>query len=555
MKSKKDVAAFIKTKIDANDRITPADHARYGTSFSVAESMMEGVARPLWGVIFLHLSGEDHGINYEAINRKILEGCTPQSEAYWGEPGDCSHHLCEMPPIALYLALCREKSWDVLPTEQREMLADYLRNIGRLRLVNNNWLYFRILVMTALHLLGDTPAPTEICSEDFQRIDSFYRGDGWYADGNSDQFDYYNAWAFHFYSLLYVWLEDKDSERCQVFRERAAAFAKSYIYLFSVRGNAVLYGRSLTYRFAQVSFWAMAVASRTDLDLPLGVIKGIILRNLRSWQDEKLLPGTMPESYNGVSSSLWALKAAAVLLAPETFWEEDELPLPELKPLLLLPSAKKTIARDGGEVILYPHGVERYGTHFPFGQEKYTKFAYSTLSGFCAPMPIDETDLRAHISDNDMVVKAGNDYLRRHNVTAMAHGEVLVSEWRPCRGVKIKTFVFPGAPWHVRVHRVSAIRKITIYESGFAIDASASDVVAETIGDGCKKVTLKFVNSSVRYPRSEVQTLIYSIKPGRSWLTSMFYIGVQKSKDKPNVKLAGENIEVIFPNGYCLRYD
>ena len=77
---------------------------------------------------------------------------------------------------------------------------------------------------------------------------------------------------------------DEDAERCKIFKQRAYDFAQEFIYWFDDDGSSVPYGRSLVYRFAQVSFWsACLIADVKPFDY--GVIKGIIVRHLNSWLD------------------------------------------------------------------------------------------------------------------------------------------------------------------------------------------------------------------------------------------------------------------------------
>ena len=35
----------------------------------------------------------------------------------------------------------------------------------------------------------------------------FYRGDGWYVDGPTDEFELYNAWMFGWHYLLWTWID------------------------------------------------------------------------------------------------------------------------------------------------------------------------------------------------------------------------------------------------------------------------------------------------------------------------------------------------------------
>lgn len=92
--------------------------------------------------------------------------------------------------------------------------------------------------------------------EDLNKIDHFYLGDGWYCDGVETQIDYYVSFAIHYYSLLYTRFMPEDELRVAKMKERATIFAQTFKYWFTQEGAAIPFGRSLAYRFAQVSFLA-----------------------------------------------------------------------------------------------------------------------------------------------------------------------------------------------------------------------------------------------------------------------------------------------------------
>ena len=51
--------------------------------------------------------------------------------------------------------------------------------------------------------------------------------------------------------------------------------------------SSVPFGRSLTYRFAMIAFWSAVAFSGVDEFSP-GVVKGLILRHLRWWQQQPI---------------------------------------------------------------------------------------------------------------------------------------------------------------------------------------------------------------------------------------------------------------------------
>lgn len=68
------------------------------------------------------------------------------------------------------------------------------------------------------------------------------------------------AVAMHFYGLIYAWLtRDAPDAYSDLFRARARAFAEPFRHWFADEGEAMIQGRSLTYRFATAGFYALAV--------------------------------------------------------------------------------------------------------------------------------------------------------------------------------------------------------------------------------------------------------------------------------------------------------
>lgn len=64
-------------------------------------------------------------------------------------------------------------------------------------------------------------------------------------------------------------MRENDPDRCALYEERAKLFAADFINWFAEDGSALAYGRSLTYRFAQVSFSPCALPVNWKL-FPMG---------------------------------------------------------------------------------------------------------------------------------------------------------------------------------------------------------------------------------------------------------------------------------------------
>jgi hypothetical protein len=203
---------------------------------------------------------------------------------------------------------------------ERDNLHRWLNQISDAQMPDSNWNYFAILVQLGFKRAG-LPWDREAIERRFNLMEAYYLGDGWYSDGPGRPKDYYISMAFHFYGLIYATLNGEDDPgRAACLRERAALFARDFIYMSASGGESVPFGRSLTYRFAMVAFWSAVAFAGLNTFSP-GVVKGLILRHLRWWlrqpifdRDGILTLGfaypnlAMCEDYNSPGSPYWALK-------------------------------------------------------------------------------------------------------------------------------------------------------------------------------------------------------------------------------------------------------
>ena len=251
-----------------------------------------------------------------------------------------------MAAISYGIMFAPQVVWDPLTEEQKENLCNYLNKINEHPLPVCNWILFAVLVNIAMKKVGRRYS-SEMLEEYLNGLETFYLGEGWYQDGDSGQKDYYISFAIHFYSLIYaVIMEKDDPERAKKYKARAMEFAKQFIYWFDEEGEAIPFGRSLTYRFSQVSFFSVCLLAGLE-PFPVPVMKGLIARHLRTWlkrpifdRDHVLTIGygypnlTMAERYNAPGSPYWGMKVFAFLLLPDDhpFWSVEEAPLPKLAP-------------------------------------------------------------------------------------------------------------------------------------------------------------------------------------------------------------------------------
>lgn len=515
-----------------------------GVSYELDTASFEAFARPLWAFAPMWAGGDELAAYAEVYRSGLIAGTDPAHAEYWGECRDYDQKFVEMAAIAYALLLAPDILWEPLPADAQERVATWLGQVNRYEVWDNNWLFFPTLVNLALRSLGMpwSPAVLKRCLDG---IDACYRGDGWYTDGpvggpNANT-DYYNPFAFHFYGLVYaVFARDVDLERSEEFARRASAFEPDFRRWFSSRGESIVYGRSLTYRFAQSAFYSMALLARAEgvpVDVDPVIAKGIVARNIVAWAS---LPCTdssgalqvgyhypnlhMAEGYNAPGSPLWACKAFAMLAIQscDPIWETPVSPLELADGVFPVVGGSMLVRRDRGEATLYTGGRTRR-RRFTHCEEKYCKFAYSTRWGFS--VSVSSYSLKEAAPDSMLAfevdgmirVRSESEFVR------LLDGE-LESVWSPCSGVHVTTRIRPDAEGHVRTHVVESSLVCRAFDCGFAVPAESleeAEGVCEVLPaeDGIQGEPFSFKaepNTNLMAPKTAIHAVVYDIPVGIS---------------------------------------
>lgn len=463
-----------------------------GVTYGQAAIELEAFSRPLWALVPFWVGGGSDPEFEDIYRRGLAAGSDPENPEYWGECKDYDQCFVEMAAIACGLLNAPEKLWDPLSDAEKQNLARWLDQINHHQIPECNWQFFMILVNLALKKCG-MPYDPENMARGLARIDSYYSGDGWSTDGASPQKDYYIPWAIQYYGVLYAkFAADTDPERAALYRSRAELFARQFIYWFDENGAALPYGRSLTYRFAQNCFWAACVWAGLE-PFPLGVMKGLIVRNFNWWLDQKMFDRDgiltigycypqmyMAERYNAPGSPYWGMKSFILLALPDShpFWSAEAEPLPALDALKPMPHANMLVARTKGRVTAYAAGVNEGHGHGQF-PEKYAKFAYDTRFGFCASRSREVIYQAAPDSMLAFVID-DNVFVRKVSLSHEIRADRVVSKWSPFPGITVTTTVLPTAGGHIRRHEIDSDYPCEAYDCGFAVPNFAPGYVEST---------------------------------------------------------------------------
>jgi hypothetical protein len=174
---------------------------------------------------------------------------------------------------------------------------------------------------------------------------------------------------------------------------------------------------------------------------------------------------------------------------------------------------------------------------------KYHKLAYSSRYGFSGDFTMygmGATDSMLAVTDTASGVRA----VRSGVTTSEVVDGIALTRWSPMPGVRIDTALGGGAPWHVRLHRVSTDRELSLSETGFALpwephgfappppdDPDCGHSCASSPWGGSTIVDLSggatprraevlalSPNANIMSPHTIVPALVGTVPPGEHWL-------------------------------------
>ncbi|MDC7234967.1 MAG: DUF2264 domain-containing protein [Spirochaetales bacterium] len=517
--------------------------ASTGAHYTMNGAGFEGYSRPFWGIVPALAGGSASGEMDEYIRlcaQGMANGVDPEHPDYWGDTFDRDQKFVEMAVLGLSLLMAPEIFWERLDMTARRNLQVWLESANKHEYPPCNWLFFRVFVNMGLKQVCGGGSDEQI-EADMRELDSYYQGDGWYSDGHTEQYDYYISFGMHFYGLLYAGLrKEEDLERAELYLKRAALFAKDFSGWFAPGGEAVAFGRSMTYRFAQCSFWSAAAFAGLEHYahwLTPGVLKGLVLRHMRWWFQQPFFTERgcltvgyaypnliMAEDYNGPGGPYWGLKSFFVLALGEdsSFWQAEEEPLPRLLPDLSVQKHPRfLVCRDtrGDVTILNAGQFARFDPRH--NEQKYAKLAYS--SRFSFSVPVGSRKLSEQSPDNSLMIwTPDNLWLHRgwtvnHQFTEQA----VASDWLIRDGLMIRTILTWLDDRQIRVHIVSTDTELTWVEGGSAcpieedrqLAGSYEADKAEVTGCGYYSAIQDLEPEDKGEPTGEVQNWLIKAEP------------------------------------------
>lgn len=147
--------------------------------------------------------------------------------------------------------------WMPLDEQTKQRYITEFKNIRKIDPPYTNWLLFSSLIESFLNKAGADGDDYRVNSA-IRKVEEWYTGDGWYADGPDFAFDYYSSFVFH-PMYLETLANMKDSgRRTRIhygkYYDRALKRAQKYAIvlerLVSPEGTFPVFGRSIPYRMA-----------------------------------------------------------------------------------------------------------------------------------------------------------------------------------------------------------------------------------------------------------------------------------------------------------------
>jgi hypothetical protein len=346
------------------------------------------------------LKFQDDEINLETLLRQaLLDGTDPSNPyTYWGDITHLDQRIVESADIAVAIWMSRERVFDKMTAAEQTQIIAWLAQVDGKGTYTDNWILFTAMAQAVRLHLG-FPSPEDDLDNRLTQIGEFYRGDGWYVDGPTDEFELYNAWMFGWHYFLWTWIDgDRRPDHRQQVLERGRSFIDGFLHFFGANGSYPAWGRSIVYRFAALAPFAVGHFLKIAPDDP-GLLRRVSSGCIRYFYDRGLFDpddhfvrqgyhGDFPpagEAYISPGSPYWCCHGLFALTfdKDDPFWTATESPLPversDFELVLPAPGFVLSGRKDTGQVLLLN---SRSGQEHDFPRHNYTskygKLAYST---------------------------------------------------------------------------------------------------------------------------------------------------------------------------------
>lgn len=218
----------------------------------------------------------------------------PTSPDYlcWGVSGQ---NLVDAAYIAESFLRAYDTLWQPLDTLTKQRYFKEFQKLRRIDPPYTNWLLFSSVIESFLAKAGggyDEFRVNMAC----RKVEEWYVGDGWYADGPIFAFDYYSSYVFHamYLETLQAMIDAKMNTRIDYskYHERALKRAQKYAIILerfiSPEGTFPVIGRSTPYRLAAMQPLALlAWYQKMPKELTNGQVRAALTQVMHRMFDQQ----------------------------------------------------------------------------------------------------------------------------------------------------------------------------------------------------------------------------------------------------------------------------
>ena len=454
----------------------------------------------------------------EMMRKALANGTDPNSGVTW-ETLDKGQLDVESSSISWGAYLAGTRVLSKLTPAQTTNLQNWLYNHTQ-GVVDQNWNLFYIVTNSFLKNQGWKHNAGTLAT-DIGKIESYYKGNGWYTDGASHVFDEYSNTVFLPDTVAWAVLTGADNPtQRNTWMSRVRRFLEDQPYFFGAGGTHPEFGRSTAYKTARLTGLIIAYYIDRTYNTPdkwnlgfkvlpesftLGMLRRLVRQHLNYYLSNgsvdpttglfiQRVTGTgsldVGEDYISPGSVSWATRAFGplfLLAEDDPFWSTPEEALPidkgDFNQWLATPGFLLSGTKSTGNVVLFNAGSTFSTAHTDSYILKYGKFAYSSQFGFAVSN--DSTTWRN--PDNAIQIGVGGAWGHRAEpgpFASLANGPnsaVLSMKHRQTvsnANFDVRTIIFVKNEFHVRVHKVTPVGFAGTYqlrEGGFAIGRTAAN--------------------------------------------------------------------------------
>lgn len=205
----------------------------------------------------------------EGIQRKKMYGwalksyenaVNPDSPDYLLWKGE-SQALVDAAYIANSFIRAPKALWEPLDKTTKERYIKEFKGLRTVKPAYNNWLLFRAMVEAFFVSIGEEydGYALEVAT---RKMNEWYLGDGWYADGPEYALDYYNGYVMHPMYVEIIEVMEKHGVPCVInsdlARRRMQRYNQLLERLISPEATYPAVGRSMTYRMGAFQTLALS---------------------------------------------------------------------------------------------------------------------------------------------------------------------------------------------------------------------------------------------------------------------------------------------------------